>query len=184
MKASLSAEYKEAPKIAVIQKNIEQSIAKANELKKIYTSLTIAAEVLEESHSEMRQNYTPILNQKASNILSQLTDGKYKEIKVNKNLEINIEDNTTGFFREWQYLSTGTIDQAYFAVQLTLSSLFTDENNVQFLDDSFIHYDDKRAELALKFLNDYSKTRQVILFTCRGREAEIGEKYGILHDIR
>lgn len=184
MKASLSAEYKEAPKIAVIQKNIEQSIAKANELKKIYTSLTIAAEVLEESHSEMRQNYTPILNQKASNILSQLTDGKYKEIKVNKNLEINIEDNTTGFFREWQYLSTGTIDQAYFAVQLTLSSLFTDENNVQFLDDSFIHYDDKRAELALKFLNDYSKTRQVILFTCRGRETEIGEKYGILHDIR
>ena len=35
-----------------------------------------------------------------------------------------------------------------------------------FLDDIFMQYDDARTEQGLKFLNDYGKETQVIMFTC------------------
>lgn len=184
MKAELTAKYQNSPKIASIQDEIEEKLEKSRELNKVYAALTIAQDVLEESHSEMRQNYTPLLNEKASKILSKLTGGKYKDIKINRTLDVNIEDDTTGFFREWQYLSTGTIDQAYLSVQLTLASIFSDDEMVQFLDDSFVHYDDERTRMAMEFLQDYAKSRQVVLFTCKSREADFGEKFGIVHDIR
>ena len=184
MSADLSARFKNTPSVANVQSEIKLTTDKIKELNNIYKALTIARETLEDSHNEMRQNYTPILNDGAARILSKLTNGKYRDIKVTKTLDINIEDNLTGFFREWQYLSTGTIDQAYLAVQLTLASIFTDNDCVQILDDSFAHYDDKRTELAFDFLREYANQRQVILFTCRGREAELGERFGTLHDIR
>jgi uncharacterized protein YhaN len=46
------------------------------------------------------------------------------------------------------------------------------------LDDCFIQYDDIRLENILRFLEDTSKDRQIILFTCQKREMELLDKMG------
>ena len=43
------------------------------------------------------------------------------------------------------------------------------------LDDALVNFDDERCRYAIKVLKDISKKRQVILFSCHSREAEMAK---------
>jgi uncharacterized protein YhaN len=47
------------------------------------------------------------------------------------------------------------------------------------MDEVFAQFDDKRTELALKYLYSEHRNRQILLFTCKTREVElVREIYG------
>ncbi|MBE6853952.1 MAG: hypothetical protein E7505_10900 [Ruminococcus sp.] len=138
--------------------------------------LLIAAETLEEAGNEIRQTFTPELNTKTERIFRHLTNGKYTETIVSKNFDITSAQNADSSLREWQYLSTGTSEQAYFSLRLALADMITKNQVPLFLDDVFAHYDDERAKKGFSFLKEYSRLNQVLFFTCH-KYNQISENY-------
>ena len=159
-----------------------------NEIARIKTTLAEQEEycaaleeayaVLRESYEEMMNSFGPALNSRTAEIFENLTDGNYTKALVSKDLSIAAESKASGDITDWQYLSAGTADQAYLSLKLAVAELIgTDKNRLPvMLDDPFIQYDDTRTANGIKFLNEYSKERQVIMFTCRGEIKKAAEK--------
>ncbi len=76
-------------------------------------------------------------------------------------------------------LSTGTIDQLYLSLRLSIIKELSEENIPIFLDESFAYYDDERLKNILKFISDEFKNKQIIIFTCTTRERDILNKLNI-----
>ena len=64
------------------------------------------------------------------------------------------------------------MDQLYLAVRLAVCQLALPEEDPSplVLDDALINFDDARMALALDCLKDLARERQILLFTCHGRE--------------
>lgn len=150
-----------------LKKEIEKENIKLENMQKYYSALKVAKEVIEEIIAERRSGFNPQLDNLSSEIFCSLTGGKYKNIHVKSDYSMMVRDNIMD--RECEFLSSGTVDQAYLALRLAIAKLISANNDVPIiLDDSFMQYDDNRLELAINFLKDYSKTNslQIILFTC------------------
>ena len=64
-------------------------------------------------------------------------------------------------------VSQGARDQIHLAVRLALLELLSHgEAQPLFLDDPFVHFDPMRRERAIELIRDFSRTHQVVLFTC------------------
>ena len=133
--------------------------------KEFCDSADIALRVLTESFAELRQSYGSQLEKKAAEIFARLTDGKYSGMTVSKSFSINVSLRENPISREAEYLSNGTFDQAYLSLRLALSSVLGEDLPL-FLDDTLTQYDDIRAQATLRFLKDYSKAGQLVMFTC------------------
>ncbi len=113
------------------------------------------------------------LNERASEILSDLTGGRYRRILLDETAEVRI--HTSSRVLGLHQVSGGTLQQIYFALRMASAELLCGENRLPILlDEPFALYDDERLEMALRWLKNSG--RQVILFTCQKREREILEK--------
>lgn len=111
--------------------------------------------------------------QNAQKFLSILTDKKYT--KINLDLQEISNDNFT-LTKKWNELSRGTKEQLYLALRLGYASNYskdktTLEPNGKFdlpliIDDAFVNFDYIRTKNALKCLTEFSKSNQVLFFTC------------------
>ena len=79
--------------------------------------------------------------------------------------------------RDGLFLSRGTLDELYFSLRLALCELILPEEGSPpiVLDDAFVNFDDERLSRALMLLKKLSEKRQIILFSCHGREAAFFE---------
>jgi len=69
----------------------------------------------------------------------------------------------------------------YLALRLATAGMLTSggESLPLVMDEVFSQFDDKRTELALKYLYSEHRSRQILLFTCKMREVElVREIYG------
>ena len=145
-------------------------------------SLKIAYSAIENISNNLRKNFSPKLNQRASEIFCCITDNKYKQIHVQKDYTISVNNNK--FDIEDDKLSSGTVDQAYFSLRIAISELVSEnsKNVPLFLDDIFMQYDEIRLLNLLKFLKNYSDSseRQIILFTCHNSTEDLALKNSII----
>ncbi len=170
---NLEEEYIEAVKgIKQPEKSLKE-LNEALEIKKqklakmenYLKSLLIAKECIEETSNDIRKNFIPLLNKEASEILKKLTGEKYYKAYIQKDYNMMLEYEKIN--RSCDSLSSGTIDQAYLSLRIALSKLLSRETNLPLiLDDVLVRYDEERLKYTLKFLKEYSKNHQVILFTC------------------
>lgn len=167
--------------LSQIQDEINEKEIEVNEKRDYFKSLEISSEVMQEASDEIRQSFGPELNMKTAEIFKSLTNGKYGNILVTKDYDISIQSGI--HYREWKYLSNGTIDQAYLSLRLAITELISDKNILLplFLDDVLIQYDDERMDAALKFISDYANQKgkefQLILFTCHRHIIEKSKPY-------
>ena len=113
------------------------------------------------------------LNERASEILSELTNGRYRRILLDETAEVRV--HTPSRVLGLHQVSGGTMQQIYFALRMAAAELLCGENRLPILlDEPFAFYDDKRLEAALRWLKGCG--RQVIIFTCQRREKEILQK--------
>lgn len=154
---------------AQLDNRLSQIQGQIRELENRLNSLELARSVLSQAEGEMRQSFGPLLNQKTGELLKRLTGGKYDRVLISKNLELSVQENQSVMSRPWQSLSSGTVDQSYLALRLAISELLDEKNLPVLLDDVLIQYDDRRTRLAVEFLADYSRQRQVLFFTCHGQ---------------
>lgn len=165
----LNSELKTAVSPDTIEMQIKELEKALSSWKDYYDSANMALEVLEDSFAEVRRGFGSGLEERTLEIFSSLTGGRYDAVNISSNLEIEAESKGEFSSRSIEYLSSGTVDQAYLSLRLAVLELMNKEDNLPvLLDDSLSQYDDRRTEEALRFLKDYAKDTQVVLFTCHG----------------
>ncbi len=131
------------------------------------SALQLAAETLEEVYTDLSRDFTPRINEKASEIFSALVGRADEKLLLDKKYVVTVE---RGEHHLLKFFSGGTIDQAFLAVRLAIAELvLKDKEMPVFLDDSFQQYDEEREENAIAVLRKFSEKRQIIWFSCKDR---------------
>ncbi len=166
--------------VPVIELQIKENEAKLEAEKAFCDAADIAVTTLTDSFADMRRSFGNVLESETSKIFCGLTNGVYRSVDISKDLDIKVNRDDTLGAKEWQFLSSGTADQAYLSLRIALSRLLEGEENSLplILDDPLTQYDDTRAESALSYLSDYAKSHQIILFTCHSKIRDTAEKLG------
>lgn len=164
--------------------NIEEVVEKLEEEKRFLEdknkSINLAKSTLEEAYNIMKQNITPKFAQNLSDIICEISNGKYNKIKITQDNDIVIEIES-GKYKPIELLSTGTIDQLYLALRISLIQEITGESMPIILDEAFAYYDDTRLENILKYISNNIEN-QIIILTCTNREKEIYDKLNIRYN--
>ena len=138
-------------------------------------AVSIAEEKLQNLAVKMQAQLKDVLNEKASLILSEVTNQKYTHINIEETLKMNVICDGKSIAVE--RLSRGTLEQIYFAIRMAATDLLRKEELPVILDDTFVYYDDARLAGTLKWLSENKK--QVLLFTCQKREEDALKEMGI-----
>lgn len=146
---------------------------KKKELKR--KALEFSVNRLMELSEDVRMELSVKLNEKASEILKEITDGKYEMLFIDEKLKMSLY--TANRRISLEQVSRGTIEQIYFALRMAASQILHEEEYPVILDDTFVYYDDVRLENTLRWLAKNRK--QVLIFTCQKREQEILNRIGI-----
>ena len=137
-----------------------------------YSALETALEALQEANTALQSRFSPRLNRRSGELFSALTGGKYEEVTLTRELEASAREAGAVLPRRAITLSQGTVDQLYLAVRLAVCELAlpAEAPSPLVLDDALTDFDDGRLALALDCLRDLAQERQILLFTCHGRE--------------
>lgn len=140
--------------------------------KRELAALELALTSLENANTELNARFSPALNLRAGEIFSALTGGKYGDVTLTRELDAAAREVGGVLPRRAVALSQGTADQLYLAVRLAICELALpgDDPAPLVLDDALADFDDGRMKLALSLLREMAQTRQILLFTCHGRE--------------
>ncbi len=144
--------------------------------------IDLAKQLFQETLEEWNRIISPDLSKKTSEIFSLLTLGKYDQVRADPSdrFRLRVVENNLHAIREEGQFSRGTEQQLYLALRLALVDQYSKEQYLPlFLDDSFTHYDNKRLEQALLYLEKLSLKHQIFLFSCQSREEEMLNKLGI-----
>ncbi len=160
----------------------EAAAADAEECRRKFDAVTLAAASIEGAGSSLRLGVTPRLRRDAGAIMSSLTDGRYSDFGVGTDMSVTV--GTPSGTRPVSALSVGTRDAAYFSLRSALVGLlFPDSAPPLMLDESLAMMDDDRARRLLAALcrRTADEGGQCIVLSCHGRERALldgmGEKY-------
>ena len=164
--------------LSKIEEDIVNNNEKMSTLKNLNLSFNLAKEVLNENYEKMKNSVTPKFTENLSNNISKITDSKYKKVMFNENEGLIVELENSDYVPA-NRLSIGTMDQLYLSLRLSMVNELSDEKVPILLDEAFAFYDDERLKNILLYLNSEFCDRQVIIFSCTGREKKILDNYNI-----
>ena len=164
-----------------IEEKIENNNNKILELKKLEKSMIIAKEFLTKAYNKMKNTVTPKFTQNLSQNIASITDGKYTNVSLQDDNGIIVELKN-GNYVEANRLSTGTIEQLYLSLRLSMTEELSKEKLPIILDESFAYYDTTRLENILKYLINKYKDRQIIIFSCTEREINLLNQLNIKYN--
>ena len=139
------------------------------ELEERYAALTIAQETLLEARQELQRRFAPRIAKRAQALLARLTEGRYQRLTLGSDFQLQAAAEGEDTLQDAWWRSDGTVDQLYLALRLAVAGELTPGAPL-LLDDALVRFDDKRLKAALDILQQEAKDKQVLLFTCQGRE--------------
>ncbi len=155
-----------------LQRQLEQKIKRIARLEKNYAALTIAQETLAEARAELQRRFAPRITRRAQKLLSAMTGGRYSNVTMSDDFSLRAGTAEEDTLRDAIWRSDGTMDQLYLALRLAVAEELT-PNAPLVLDDVLVRFDDKRMTAAVGVLKEMAENRQILLFTCQGREADV-----------
>ena len=149
-----------------------QLLEQRDALERQYAAIALAIETLGRADVELQSRFSPQLAQKAADYMDYLTDGRYDELVLARDLSAKARSADDPTPRDTAYLSAGTADLLYLSVRLALCELTcpADDPCPLVLDDTLVNFDDARARRAMALFHEIAQHRQVILFTCHERD--------------
>ena len=149
-----------------------QLLEQRDALERQYAAIALAIETLGRADVELQSRFSPQLAQKAADYMDYLTDGRYDELVLARDLSAKARSADDPTPRDTAYLSAGTADLLYLSVRLALCELTcpADDPCPLVLDDTLVNFDDARAKRAMALFHEIAQHRQVILFTCHARD--------------
>jgi len=164
-----------------IEEELENLKETQKELEQKRENIKRTLDYLEIAYNKMKEQITPKFTKELSYVMEKISNGKYKNVRINTSGEIIVEDNN-GDYITAENLSIGTIDQLYLSLRLATIKEITKEKMPIILDEAFAYYDEERLQNILSYLvNEYIQS-QIIIFTCTNRENEILEKLGVKYN--
>lgn len=158
---------------------IRPSLEDNEKLQEKREAILEAKERIRQIAGEIRKSFAFHLNEDCGKALSEITGGHYDSLWIDEQLHIYVNAKE-GFF-PLEQASTGTIDQLYLALRLSMALLLQRENRdllPLLFDDSFAMYDEKRLAASIGYLKK-AYPAQILLFTCHHREEKILKELGI-----
>lgn len=162
-------------KLAQMEEELEELNEKEQNLLKLNNSMEFAKKILEIAYTKMKENVTPKFTKNLSKNIEQISQGKYKNVRINDEEGIIVEKEN-GEYISSEKLSIGTIDQLYISLRLGAIKELSEETMPIILDEAFAYYDEERLTNILKYISEEFKNHQIIILTCTNREREILEK--------
>ena len=150
-------------------KRINERIVK---LEDTYAALLIAQETLTAARAELQRRFAPRITQRAQKLLSRMTGGRYHSLTMSEDFSLQAGAGEEDTVHDAMWRSDGTVDQLYLALRLAVAEELPPEAPL-ILDDALVRFDDKRMKAAVGILKEMAKDKQVICFTCQGREADV-----------
>lgn len=153
------------------QKLFEEVSANRVKLEKDLEAVLLAIDSINALSIDIHDSFGDQINGRLSYIIEKVTNGRYKDVKMDENLNIKV-------LRDYDYipfekLSAGAIAEIYLALRITVADILNGTKTLPLiLDDAFVLYDDERLEATLRELSNIVN-RQIIIFTCHEREINI-----------
>lgn len=165
-----------------LEERLEADKEEYKNLKRKEEVITKTIENLEEAYEEMKTTITPKFTTNLSSSIKTISNNKYNKVTINDENGMVVE-NSRGEYIEAGKLSTGTIDQLYLSLRLSMIDELSKESLPIILDETFAYFDNNRLENVIKYLNDELNNHQAIIFTCSNREKDILEKLNIKYNL-
>lgn len=154
------------------QKQLDQVTERIARLEETYGALAIAQETLAQAQAQLQRRFAPRITKQAQKMLSQMTDGRYHSLTMGEDFSLQAGAGQEETLHDALWRSDGTMDQLYLALRLAVAEELT-PNAPLILDDALVRFDDQRMEAAVEILREMAQKKQVICFTCQGREANV-----------
>ena len=113
--------------MVVLEEKREADKEKLAELREKESIINIAIENLMDAYEEMKTTITPKFTKNLSESIQKISSNKYNKVTINDENGMIIENNR-GEYVEAIKLSTGTIDQLYLALRLSMIDELSKEN--------------------------------------------------------
>ena len=168
--------------MVVLEEKREADKEKLAELREKESIINIAIENLMDAYEEMKTTITPKFTKNLSESIQKISSNKYNKVTINDENGMIIENNR-GEYVEAIKLSTGTIDQLYLALRLSMIDELSKENLPIILDESFAYSDNSRLKNMLQYLTSDLNNHQTIIFTCTDREQKMLEEMNIPYNV-
>lgn len=162
----------------LLQAQLEQLGQRKQTLEQYERALTIALDGVQQANRELQRRFAPRITKRAQELFARLTGNRYRRLILCQNLSAEAEAEGENVLRGTLWRSDGTVDQLYLALRLAVAEMLTPDAPL-ILDDALVRFDDRRLCAALNLLRDMSEQKQVILFTCQGREKRWNEEVTI-----
>jgi uncharacterized protein YhaN len=137
-----------------------------------YAALELALKSLEQARAQLQRRFAPRISQSAQEILCRMTNGRYDRLLLDQDFSLHAGAQNEDTLRSRHWRSDGTVDQLYLALRLAVARELLPEAPLV-LDDAMVRFDNARLQAALEILKLEATTKQVIIFTCHGREREL-----------
>jgi len=156
----------------VLSGQLALKIKRIRRLEEEYAALSIAQETFAKAKEELQRRFAPRITRRARTLLSEMTGGRYNFVVMGTDFSLQTRAGEEDILREAAWRSDGTMDQLYLALRLAVAEELTPEAPLV-LDDVLVRFDNERTRAAVALLKQLAKSRQIILFTCQGREADM-----------
>ena len=160
---------------SALRQQLEAVTERITKLETAYAALDLAQSTLADARAQLQRRFAPRISQRARDIFRQLTGGRYTRLQLTDDFAAHAAAEDETILRSALWRSEGTADQLYLSLRLAMAEALTPEAPLV-LDDALARFDDTRLAAALSVLEEASKTKQVILFTCQSRETGILQK--------
>ena len=140
-----------------------------------YNALQLSLDALRAANTTLQNRFSPELGRRAAEIFGDMTGSTWSHILLDREFHLSAESGSDPTRRSVQLLSAGTADQLYLAVRLAICEMILppEQNPPLILDDALLTFDDARLSTTLDYLTRLGAQRQILLFTCQGREAAL-----------
>lgn len=167
--AQLRGRMEHLPDEEQLQRRMTLGRRRLAELERTNLAITYAQSALETALQELQRRFAPDITRRAEYYLSRLTGGVYDRITIDDDLTVLAARSSESTLRTAAWRSEGTGDQIYLALRLAVWEVLSPGSPL-ILDDALVRFDQLRMERAMELLEELSRERQILLFSCQDRE--------------
>ena len=167
--AQLRGRMEHLPDEEQLQRRMTLGRRRLAELERTNLAITYAQSALETALQELQRRFAPDITRRAEYYLSRLTGGIYDRILIDDELNVLAARSSESTLRTAAWRSEGTGDQIYLALRLAVWEVLSPDSPL-ILDDALVRFDQLRMERTMELLEELSKNRQILLFSCQDRE--------------
>ncbi len=143
---------------------------------------SVANHIISNSCDHFYTDLQPSVVKTANKYLGMMTDGRYQLDNDPRENDIVIRDAITK--KSSSQWSSGLGDQVYLSVKMALVKEMGAEKLPLILDDILVRFDAERKQGACRAIYDFSRSQQVIMFTCDSSLYNYFSLEGRINDIR